>query len=73
MANNMGFAHFVSSADGVAWFVLGLLVFMSLGTWFLIITKGIRAFGMRRRSRSLRKGCDRVLDAETAEGTGDAG
>ncbi|MGD9942408.1 MAG: MotA/TolQ/ExbB proton channel family protein [Burkholderiaceae bacterium] len=55
MANNMGFAHFVSSADGVAWFVLGLLVFMSLGSWFLIITKGIRAFGMRRRSRGFLK------------------
>ncbi|ODU62545.1 MAG: biopolymer transporter ExbB [Lautropia sp. SCN 66-9] len=55
MANNMGFDPFASSADAIAWFVLALLVFMSVGSWFLIVTKGIRALSTRRRSAEFLK------------------
>lgn len=50
MENPMGFAHFLSNADGVARFVLALMLLASIGTWYLIVTKGSRLFRMRRRS-----------------------
>jgi biopolymer transport protein ExbB len=50
MENPMGFAHFLSNADGVARFVLALMLAASIGTWYLIVTKGSRLFRMRRRS-----------------------
>lgn len=52
MENPMGFAHFLSNADGVARFVLGLMLVASIGTWYLIVTKGIRVLRMRRRSEA---------------------
>ncbi len=50
MENPMGFAHFLSNADGVARFVLALMLLASIGTWYLIVTKGSRVVRMRRRS-----------------------
>lgn len=50
MENPMGFAHFLSNADSVARFVLALMLLASIGTWYLIVTKGSRALRMRRRS-----------------------
>lgn len=50
MENSLGFAHFLVHADGVARFILVLMLLMSLGTWYLIITKGIALFAARRRS-----------------------
>lgn len=52
MENAMGFAHFLENADGVARCVLGLLLVASMGTWYLIASKGLRALRMQRRSRS---------------------
>ncbi|HEX5801847.1 MAG TPA: MotA/TolQ/ExbB proton channel family protein [Azospira sp.] len=50
MATPLGFAHFLAHADGVARFVLALLLVASIGTWYLIVTKGVTGFRMRRRS-----------------------
>lgn len=52
MENPMGFAHFLANADGVALFVLGLMALASVGTWYLIASKGIRAWRMNQRSRA---------------------
>ncbi len=52
MNDRMGFAHFMQSADPVAWAVLALLIAMSTGTWFLIFAKGAHSLQMRKRSRS---------------------
>ena len=52
MENPMGVAHFLSNADGVAHFVLGLLLLASVGSWYLIITKGVQVVRMRRRSEA---------------------
>lgn len=50
MENPMGFAHFIGNADGVALCVLALMLFASIGTWYLIVSKGGLVFRMRRRS-----------------------
>lgn len=50
MEQSLGIAHFLSHADSVAYFILGVLLVMSVGTWYLIFTKGVRAIQVRRRS-----------------------
>lgn len=52
MENPMGFAHFLSNADGVACFVLAIMLLASVGSWYLIVTKGVRIFRTRRRSEA---------------------
>ncbi len=52
MAEGLGFAHFLHNADAVAWIVLALLIVMSVGSWFLIAVKGVRALLLRQRSRA---------------------
>lgn len=52
MNESLGFAHFLANADGVARFVLGLMLFASVGTWYLIVSKGILALRLRRRSQT---------------------
>lgn len=42
MENSLGFAHFLANADGVARFILVLMTIMSIGTWYLIVTKGVQ-------------------------------
>jgi biopolymer transport protein ExbB len=44
----LGFAHFITHADGVALVLLIILTLMSAGTWYLIVTKGVRLFRARR-------------------------
>jgi biopolymer transport protein ExbB len=56
MEQSLGFAHFLTYADGVARFVIALMLIASVGTWYLVLTKGIRVLRMRRRS-------DAFLDA----------
>jgi biopolymer transport protein ExbB len=48
----MGFAHFLSNADGVARCVLALMLLASIGTWYLILTKGVQVYRLRARSES---------------------
>jgi biopolymer transport protein ExbB len=38
----MGFASFIQQADGVALFILGILLIMSVGSWYYIVIKGWR-------------------------------
>ena len=52
MENTLGFAHFLDNADGIARFVLGLMLIASVGTWYLIATKGLQVLRMRRRSEA---------------------
>jgi biopolymer transport protein ExbB len=52
MNTSLGFAHFLAHADGVARFILGVLLVMSVGTWYLIATKGVQVFRLRGRSEA---------------------
>ena len=52
MENTLGFAHFLTNADAIAQFVLGVMLIASIGTWYLIATKGIQLVRMHRRSKS---------------------
>ncbi len=56
MDNSLGFAHFLAQGDGVSHFVLGLLFLASLGTWYLIVVKGIQVWRSGRLSHSFLKG-----------------
>ncbi len=47
----LGFAHFIAQADGVAHFLLGVLLLMSIATWYLIVSKAVSNWKMRRRAR----------------------
>ena len=51
METHLGFAHFLAATDGVARVVLGLMLAMSVGTWYLIVTKGVQALLSKKRSR----------------------
>lgn len=51
----MGFQSFISQADGVALFIMTILLVMSVGTWYYILTKGWRALQARERSREFLK------------------
>jgi biopolymer transport protein ExbB len=55
MTETLGFAHFISQADGVALFILAVLAVMSVGSWYLILGKGVGQFrGHRASSAFLR-------------------
>ena len=41
MENSLGFAHFLSQSDAIGRIVLGLLLALSVASWYLIFTKGI--------------------------------
>jgi biopolymer transport protein ExbB len=47
----LGFAHFIQQADGVAHFLLLVLLGMSIASWYLIFTKAWTHWRMRRRAR----------------------
>jgi biopolymer transport protein ExbB len=64
MNESLGFAHFLSNADGVATTILVLMVLASIGTWFLIVLKGIVAFRQRRASSTF---LDRFWNASSLE------
>jgi biopolymer transport protein ExbB len=50
MESPLGFGHFLASTDGIARFILVLMLLMSVGTWYLIATKGARVWSAQRRS-----------------------
>ena len=56
MENSLGFSHFLANADGIARFLLVLLLLASIGTWYLIVTKGLRLFQAQRRSAAFLAG-----------------
>ena len=47
----LGFAHFLAQADGIAKFILALMLFASVCTWYLIVTKSITNFFRMRGVR----------------------
>jgi len=47
---SLGFAHFIGQADGVGKAVFVVLVFMSMASWYFIITKVITALRLKRAS-----------------------
>lgn len=50
MEPQIGFAHFLAQTDELARGVLGLLLLMSVVSWYLIVTKAIAQLMERRRS-----------------------
>ena len=46
----MGFAHFLSHADGVAKFILVTMLIASVASWYLILTKAVSNLITRKRS-----------------------
>jgi len=48
----LGFSHFIAQADGVAHFLLAVLVLMSVASWYLIFSKTWRNLQMRRQARA---------------------
>jgi biopolymer transport protein ExbB len=51
MQQSLGFANFLQTADGVGTFLLAALALMSVATWYLIVTKSVANFRMRRHAR----------------------
>jgi len=52
MNETLGFAHFLSHADGLARGILLLLLAASIGTWYLIAIKYLGLFRLRRGARA---------------------
>ena len=50
MQTQIGFAHFLAQADSVGKTILALLLFMSIASWYLIVTKALASWLERRRS-----------------------
>jgi len=48
--NGLGFAHFLTQADGVGKTVLGLLLLLSIASWYLIITRALSYWLAKRRA-----------------------
>ena len=51
----LGFAHFLSQADGIAKGILLIMLVMSVTTWYLIFTKSIRNIITAQKSRAFLK------------------
>ena len=50
METSLGFGHFLTNSDGIARFILALMAIMSVGTWYLIVTKGIASIRSQKKS-----------------------
>ena len=50
METSLGFGHFLANTDGIARFILALMLIMSVGTWYLIVTKGLQSIRSQRLS-----------------------
>ncbi len=49
-AQELGFGHFISQADGIAKAILIIMLIASVTSWYLIVTKAIANWRTRRRS-----------------------
>jgi len=65
MQQNLGFAHFLSQADGVGHFLLAVLALMSIATWYLIAAKTWSHRSMRRHARAFLDGFWEAPDMQT--------
>ena len=50
--SQLGFAHFIAQADGLAHFLLVVLVAMSVITWYLIASKSITNWRIKKHSQA---------------------
>jgi biopolymer transport protein ExbB len=50
--DQLGFAHFIAQADGLAHFLLVVLLAMSITTWYLIVSKSIAHWRMQAHARA---------------------
>ena len=50
MDSSLGFSHFILQADTLGKIVLGLLLALSVCSWYLIVTKAAQGFQARRRA-----------------------
>jgi biopolymer transport protein ExbB len=50
MEQSLGFAHFLAQTDTVARLILVVLLVMSVGSWYLIVTKGVQNFLRKRKT-----------------------
>ena len=50
MEPQIGFAHFLAQTDGVGRAILVVLLFMSIASWYLIVTKALAQWLERRRT-----------------------
>lgn len=48
--DGLGFAHFLTQADGVGKSVLGLLLLLSIASWYLIVTRTLANWLAKRRA-----------------------
>lgn len=64
MENSLGFVHFVANSDAVARFILALMAVMSIGSWYLIVTKTVQLLLMQRSNRAF---LDRFWQAENLD------
>lgn len=48
--NGLGFAHFLTQADGVGKTVLGVLLLLSVASWYLILTRTLSNWAAKRRA-----------------------
>lgn len=55
MEHGLGFSNFLNQLDSVGMVVLGLLLFLSVASWYLIITKSISNFVAKRRAAAFLK------------------
>lgn len=51
MQTTLGFSNFLQEVDGVGMFLLAVLALMSVATWYLILTKAIANWNMRRHAK----------------------
>lgn len=52
IANGLGFAHFLTQADGVGKGVLAVLLLLSVASWYLIITRALANWLARQRAEA---------------------
>src|SRR3569833_4734492 len=48
----LGFAHFIAQADMLAHFLLAILLAMSVITWYLIVSKSIANWRMKKNAQA---------------------
>ena len=51
----LGFAHFLANADGIAKFILIVMLVMSIATWYFIIAKSLQNFLLKRKGAAFLK------------------
>lgn len=55
MGEGLGFAHFLTQVDAMGKVVLGLLLALSIASWYLMVTKAVTNWGARKRAEAFLK------------------